>query len=141
MKRFNLALCILLALTLAVSGCCSFTAADGTVTKSFANCFKIAQTQVCNADPAAIATADAVLAILKPIAGTLIPGSSAYLALITAQGIKDTGCATLTALNSLIAFLDGFNTAKTLAAVQLKKGAAVAIDPTPLVNWRDRSKK
>lgn len=136
MKKL-LILVMVLALGLAVGCSCKYTAPDGTVSESFANCFKIGQDKVCNADPAVIATADAVLSILKPIAGTLIPGSAPYLALITAQGIKDTGCATITGLNTLIAFIEGFNKGKTLTMAGLK-AASAPINVQPLYDWKAR---
>ena len=133
---------LVLVMGLAYVGCCTLTAPDGTVTKNTANCFKVAQDKVCNASPDVISVADIVINLLKPEAAVLIPGSAPYIALVTAQGIKDTGCAVLTDLNTMIAFIQGLNTQTQLAAKKSgKKMASAPIDVQALIIWRDTAGK
>ena len=120
-----------------VMGCCSSTAPDGTVTKSTINCFKMAQDKVCNASPDVLSIADIVINLLKPEITTLIPDSAPYVALATAQSIKDTGCAAITGLNTMIAFIQGLNTKAMLVNMKMGKAATTGINIQPLLNWRD----
>lgn len=130
---------ILLAIVaLALTGCCTLTAPDGTQTKSTANCFKVAQDKVCNASPDVLAVADTVLAIVKPFVATALPGSAVLMAYVTATNIKTYGCAGITDLNLLIAFIQGYNTQTSMAMKggSIKMGQA-AINVQPLISWRD----
>ena len=135
MKRIMISI-----LCLALMGCCSYTATDGTVSKSFGNCFKTAQDKVCGATADQIAIADAVIALLKPVLSTLVPGSAAFTAFVTAQSIKDTGCAVLSDLNVMIAFIQGINTQNQLAAAKGLKMAPAVINVQPLIDWRNKGK-
>ena len=131
MKRLMI---LAMVLALMFTGCCSYTALDGTVTKSFPNCFKTAADKVCNAPQSVLNIADVVINLLKPEVAILVPGSAALLAYVTAQNIKSTGCATLTSLNNLIAFIEGFNTAQ-VKAMAGKKAVPVGINVQPLQDW------
>lgn len=132
-------LAILAIVALSLAGCCSMTGPDGVVTTSFANCFQTSQYEVCNAPADVVAAADMVIAVLKPEAALLLPGSEPFIALVTAQQIKDTGCAALTSLNTLIGFSQTYNlkVAVAIKSVNMKVGAAKAIPIRPLENWRD----
>ena len=142
MKRLTVVLSVILVLSLIVPACCTYTAPDGTVTKSTANCFKAAQDKVCNASSDVVGIADIVINLLKPEIATLVPGSAPYVALVTAQGIKNTGCAVLTDLNTMIAFIQGMNTQAKLVMVKgSMKAAPVGINVQPLLDWRNGAGK
>jgi len=142
MKRFTIILSVVLILGLAVYGCCTLTAPDGTQTKSTANCFKTAQDKICNASPDVVSIADIVITLLKPELAVLVPGTAPFIALVTAQGIKDTGCAVITNLNTMIAFIQGMNTqAKLMVAKSSMKAAPVGINVQPLLDWRNGDDK
>lgn len=95
-----------------------------------------AQDRICNAPPEVVSVAEPVIALLKPLVGSLVPGSAAFTAFVTAQGIKDTGCAAVTALNTMITYLEGVNTERALA-YQGKKAAPLGLDVGALKKWRD----
>ena len=137
--RKILALIIVLALPL--SGCCTLIAPDGTTTKSAANCFKTAQDKVCNASPDVIAVAQVVISLLTPELATLVPGTAPFIAYMTAQNIQATGCAVLTDLNTMIAFIQGMNTQSKLVSVRAgKKAFPAGINVQPLIDWRNQGK-
>ena len=140
MKRLMVIGMVMASLVL-IGGCCTLTAPDGTTTKSFPNCFKAVQDKVCNAPDSVLAVADIVINLLKPEAAILIPGSAPFIALVTAQSIKDTGCAALTGLNTMINFIEGYNTKAQLAMKTRKmKAAPAGTNVQPLISWRDRVK-
>ena len=134
MKKKLLVLVLMLGLLL--GGCAGFT-----------NLLTGAQDKVCNAPASVIEVTDLVLNALKPVVANLVQGSAGLLAYVTAQGIKDTGCADITELNSMIAFIQGMNTAKVIMAKEMQaKGISTvplqtwmasnrAIDVSPLVDW------
>ena len=127
----------LLVMTLGgVFGCCeSPPLPDGSTTKSFYNCLTNLQDKICNAPDDVVSVADIVIQLLKPVAMGLVPGSAPYVALVTAQGIKSTGCAAVTDLNIMIAYIQGLNQAKTMQASGTKAMPQL-IDVNALVLWR-----
>lgn len=110
-------------LSLAVAGCAGFQ-----------NIVQGGEDKVCNAPPEVLAVADTVLSLLKPLVEGAVPGSGIVLAYATASNIKATGCASLKALDQLIDFINGFNTARA-------GQKALMVDPNPLVNWKIQGKK
>ena len=136
-------LSLIMVTSLFLAGCCSLTAPDGTVTKSTANCFKTAQDKVCNAPPEVITIAQAVLSLLTPELATLVPGTAPFIAYMTAQNIQATGCAVLTDLNTMIAFIQGMNTKTKMMAAKVTKGIVppMGINVSPLIDWRNGSGK
>ena len=127
-----------LAVAMALVGCCSLTAPDGTVTKSFSNCLATAQDKVCNASPDVLAVADTVIALVKPFIATALPGSAILMAYVTATNIKTYGCAGIADLNLLIAFIQGYNTQNTMAMkTGMMKMPPAAINTQVLIDWRN----
>jgi hypothetical protein len=131
-------LVLYMIVALASFGCCTLTAPDGTVTKSFSNCLTTTQDKVCNASPDVLAVADTVLALVKPFIATALPGSAILMAYVTATNIKTYGCAGITELNLLIAFIQGYNIQAPVAAkAGMMKAPLATIDVSPLLNWRN----
>lgn len=119
-------LVVLVGLLLAVTGgtCMSgFLSSANTTTAAVAN-------KVCNAPASVVEICDLVISLLKPVAISLVPASAPYVALVTAQGIKDTGCALSTDVNTMIAFIQSANTLQD-AQAKVAKG----INITPLQVW------
>ena len=145
MKSKIVVLVMVLALMVLVLGGCCANPKDATMPKSFFNCFGVgaaavqgavvaAQDKVCNAPANVVTIADIVIGLLKPEIAILVPGSAPFIALVTAQAIKDTGCAVLTDLNTMITFIQGMNT-KSMIMAKGMKAAPKLIDVAPLLSW------
>ena len=140
-------LVLVMVLALASIGCCTFTAPDGTVSKNFFNCLKIAQDKVCNATPEVMSVANMAVELAKYAISIAVPGSKEYMdavgAYATATGIQATGCAMLTDLNKMIAFLRSPAAQAAETKLMAVKGPmkATAINVQPLIDWRDGKKK
>lgn len=124
MKKI-LVLCLIIALGLGVMG---------------ASCLNNLQGKVCNPPADTMAAANAVIELLKPVLNTLVPGTAAFDAYITASNIAAGVCVTVTALNGLINFVQGINEQAALAAVKAKKMAPAPLPVQPFINWRDGKK-
>jgi len=125
MKKI-LALCLMIALAFGAGG---------------ATCLQNIQGKVCNPTADSMNVANAVVAVLLPVLNSLVPGSAAFNAYITAQNIQAGGCVTITELNNLIIFIQGINTQNQLAAKKgVLKMAPALIPVQPLENWRDGKK-
>ena len=116
-------LVLVIVLALLLGGCSTFWSSANTATATVAN-------RVCNAPASVVEICDFVINLLKPEVAVLVPGSAPFVALVTAQGIKDTGCAVVTDINQMIAFVQSAN---TLQDAQAK--AAKGINITPLQVW------
>ena len=145
LKKALALLCALAFASAAFAGCCSWTATDGTVTKSFSNCFKVAQDKACNPPAAVMAIVNMAAPLLVTFLNLAVPGTTAYInaanALVAVKTIQNTGCILLTDLNNLIAYLQSADFAQAqnmVAAAEMKKGlkAQPPIDAQPLVDWR-----
>ena len=125
MKRLMIiALCVSLMAPVGLVGCAWFQSGG----------LQTAQDQICNAPADVLQVADLVIGLLKPVAATLIPGSAPFIALVTAQSIKDTGCAAISSLNTMISFIEGMNEAKKVEAVKTKAPVKL-INTGPLYAW------
>lgn len=105
-KLLILAIC----LALPILGCCTRTAPDGTVTKSFSNCIKAADEMVCN-PPATVQSIAAVAApLLATLLNVLVPASSEWVnannAYTVALSIQSGICVGGGQLANFIAFLE-----------------------------------
>ena len=106
-----------------------------------ATCLQNIQGRVCNPDPTTIAAANVLIDFLKPELNLLLPGSAAFNAYITAETIATGGCVAATALNELIAFVQGINNQAVVATAKGKlKAPAKALPVQPFINWRDGKK-
>lgn len=124
---------LLMVCALLFSGCAGLQQVQDDVTKPAAD-------YVCNAPAEVVSVADMVINLLKPIMGSLVPGTGPYLALVTAEGIKTIGCATITELNQMITFIEGVNTERALAYKGAMKAAPLGINVGALKKWRDTRK-
>lgn len=140
MKKYFLLFLVLLAIPVMFAGCKGTTPPPIT---SPIDVVDVIQDKVCNAPPAVLAVADVVIALLKPELVALVPESAPFVAYITAQNIKTSGCAAATGLNTMIAFAQGYNTKTMLAYKTSKvKGPMPNLIPiSPLTAWRDKAKK
>jgi len=145
LKKVGALLCALMFASAAFAGCCSWTATDGTVTKSVSNCFKAAQDKACNPPAAVMTVINMAAPLLATFLNLAVPGSAVYInaanALELVKTVQNTGCIMLTDLNKLIAYLQSADFAQvqsTVAMAEMKKGykAQAPIDAQPLVDWR-----
>ena len=141
---------LLAGLVIAPVGCCSRTAVDGTVTKSFSNCLSSSQDMVCSPSPAVMATLAAAGPILTYLAAILAPGSELLVGILTSQAtinsIQAGLCVTVTELNNLIKVLSSSEVALAQAqltkqAFTMKKAAPNTVNVQPLVDWGKTAKQ
>ena len=105
-----------------------------------ATCLQNIQGKVCNPDPTTIAAANVLIDFLKPELNVLLPGSAAFNAYITATNIATGACVTTTALNELIAFIQGINNQAQVATAKGKlRAVAVPLPVQPFISWRDKT--
>ena len=150
MRRI-MVLCLVVALMGSPVGCCTLTDSAGVETQSFSNCFASfqdwlqgVQDWVCNAPTTVVTIADTIIDLLKDVAEAYIPGTKEYTVMVTAQNIKATGCAGLTALNEMISFVQSVEFKEMQTKAMLKAGPTKAtpmISVQPLIDWRDGVKK
>lgn len=145
LKKAVAILCALMLASAAFAGCCSYTATDGTVSKSVANCFKTAQDKACSPPAAVMTVINAAAPLIASILNLAVPGSSVFISAANAQQwvttLQNTGCLALTDLNKLIAYLQSadFTQGQALVATaQMKKGlrAEAPVEVQPLIDWR-----
>jgi curli biogenesis system outer membrane secretion channel CsgG len=145
LKKVLVSMLALVFASAAFAGCCTWTATDGTETKSFSNCFKTAQDKACNPPVAVMTVINAAAPLIASILNLAVPGSSVFIsasnALQWVTTLQKTGCLALTDLNKLIAYLQSadFTQGQALVATsQMKKGlhAAAPIEVQPLVDWK-----
>lgn len=135
MTKRMLILAMVLALAVLLGGCCQNPIDPNDTQKKFVYCTEKLQDKICNAPDTVLAVVDIIISLLKPEVATLIPGSAPYISYVTANNIKATGCAAITDLNTMINFIQGYNTAKIIAAKGTKAAPAV-IDVAPLLAWK-----
>lgn len=130
MKKFKLAVCILLALVLTVSGCAFL---------------KVVQDKVCNPPAGVMALINSAAPVVAAIIAAAVPGSAVYVAAVANQqtitAIQAGVCVSLTQLNNLIDFLQSPEVQQAQLKMMAGKKAAAPINVQPLVDWRDKSKK
>ncbi len=135
----EIAILVILALSLLLMGCCKNIDANGVETTSFSNCLQKSQDYVCNPSASVMVTVDAAAPVLAALLNTLVPQSAAWVnatnAISTVNTIQSGACVTVTALNNLIAMINIVNAQKGL------KAGAKRVDITPLINWRATAKK
>ena len=124
-KLVILALCVSLMAPVGFSGCAGSNSGG----------LQTAQDQICNAPADVMQVADLVIGLLGPVVGSLIPGTAPFIALVTAEKIQATGCAAITGLNTMIAYIEGFNEAKKIEAAKTKAPVKL-INVAPLYAWR-----
>ena len=109
-KLVILALCVSLMAPVGFSGCAGSNSGG----------LQTAQDQICNAPADVMQVADLVIGLLGPVVGSLVPGTAPFVALVTAENIKTTGCAAISGLNTMIAYIEGFNKSKQMEAAKTK---------------------
>ena len=120
-----------------VSGCsCPRADSTGVITKNFTNCLETAQDIICDPPPEVLAGSNILLNLLKPVANTYVPGTAEFNAYVTAENITSIGCASVTGLNGLIAYLQS----KQAQTLMLEKGEATALSIQPFIDWRNKTK-
>jgi amino acid transporter len=130
MKKI-LVLCLIIAVGLGVTG---------------ATCLQNVQDKVCNPPADVIAVVNAAAPLVAIAINIAVPGSAVYVnavsVMATVTAIQGGACVSMTQLNALIVWLQS-DEAKSLQAKAMVKAEptkAVALDPAPLIAWRDSVK-
>jgi hypothetical protein len=128
-------LVLILALMLAVGGCCAKTL-DGVTTKSFSNCLESGPVNmICNPTPAQQATAAAMLAALDAaqVAGSIfLPALAIAKASAVLRVIQAGGCFLVAELKEAFIAVDAANRSQPLAKLKIVKGSGSVPEYAPL---------
>ena len=111
-----------------------------------ATCLQNVQDKVCNPPADVIAVANAAAPLVAIAINIAVPGSTVYVNAVSVMAavtaIQGGVCVSVTQLNALISWLQS-DEAKTLqekAMVKAGPAKTAALDPAPLIAWRDSVK-
>lgn len=116
-------------------------ASTGATCKSF---WTGAQDTLCNPPPAVVTVVQVGISIAETAISMYVQGSQEYLdaaaALVSAQGLLNTGCILVTDLNKLKAWLQSNQALQAQAVMATKKMKATGkvsqpLNIEPLINW------
>jgi len=131
---------IVAVMVLAVlSGCCKLTDANGVTTTSCLNCITTAENYACNPPAAVMNTIKAASGVIADIINLAAPGTAAFINATTAAGaiatLQQTGCVTLTSLDSLVTYLQTVTNPAKAATIGVKMKVVSPVDLGPLVDY------